>query len=225
MTSHTNSAASKSKDLLNLKKAKRVACIKNKYGSSVTDPVGIAKALSDHWSGISKEGAEPRPPSQCAEYVQSLPIPTSLKRLAPALSNLLSLELVQEAPKRQVSRASPGIDGFALSIHQEFHEFVFVRMLEILQHAQEDGNFPEAWNKGLIWCIPKTAGACTFEKLRPIALQQLKKKWSMTALVIKVEDILREITPPPPNKWDALNTDKCSITFGESEENGTQRSP
>ena len=42
--------------MLNLKKAKQVARIRNKYGSFVTDPVGVAKALSDHWSGISKEG-------------------------------------------------------------------------------------------------------------------------------------------------------------------------
>ena len=71
-------------------------------------------------------------------------------------------------------------------------------MLEILRHAQEDGLFPEAWNKGIIKCIPKTAGAATVEKLRPIALQQLKKKWFMTALLIQVEDIPRQIPPPPP---------------------------
>ena len=123
--------------------------------------------------------------------MQSLPIPTSLKRLSPALFKTLSLELVQEALKRQVPGASPGIDGCALNIYQEFHEFFSVGMLEILQHAQEDGNFPEAWNKGLIKCIPKTAAASTVENLRPIALQQLKKKWFMIALLIKVEDILR----------------------------------
>ena len=49
----------------------------------------------------------------------------------------------------------------------------------------------------------------------------------MTALLIQVEDILRPITPPPPppNKWGALNTDKCITTFCGSEENGTRRSP
>ena len=52
--------------MLNLKKAKQVACIRNKYGSFVTDPVGVAKALSDHWSGISTEGGGT--PEQCAEY-------------------------------------------------------------------------------------------------------------------------------------------------------------
>ena len=172
-----------------------MAWIRNKYGSFVTDPVGVAKALSDHWSGISKEGGGT--PAQCAEYMPFLPIPPSLKRLAPALFKLLSLELVQEVLKRQVPGASRGIDGFALNIYQEFHEFSFLRMLEILQHAQEDGNFPEAWNKGLIRCIPKTAGASTVEKLRPITPQQLKQKWFMTALLILVEDILRQITLPP----------------------------
>ena len=48
----------------------------------------------------------------------------------------------------------------------------------------------------------------------------------MTVLLIQVEDILRQITPPPPpNKWGALNTDKCITTFWGSEENGTRRSP
>ena len=69
-------------------------------------------------------------------------------------------------------------------------------MLEILRHTQEDGNFLEAWNKGRIRCIPETAGASTIEKWRPIALQQLKKKWFMRALLIQVEDILCQMTPP-----------------------------
>ena len=168
--------------MLNLKKAKQVAWIRPKYGSFVTDSVGVAKARSDHWSGISKERGGT--PAQCAEYMQSLPILTSLKGLAPALFKPLSLELVQEALKTQVLGASPSIDGFALNIYQEFHEFFSVRMLEILQHAQEDGNFPEAWNKGLIKCIPKLAGASKVDKLCPIVLQQLKKKLFMTALLI-----------------------------------------
>ena len=147
--------------MLNLKKANQVAWIRNEYGSFVTDSVGVAKAWSDHWSGISKEGGGT--PEQCAQWMQSLPIPTSLKRLAPALFKPLSLEMVQEALKRQFPGASPSIDGFALNIYQEFHEFFFVGMLEILRHTQEDENFPEAWNKGLIRCIPKTAGASTVE--------------------------------------------------------------
>ena len=101
--------------MLNLKKAKQVAWIRNLYGSFVTDPTGVAKALSDHWSGISKEGGGT--PEQCEAYMQSLPIPTSLKRLAPALFKPLSMDLVQEALKRQVPGASPGIDGFALNIY------------------------------------------------------------------------------------------------------------
>ena len=78
-----------------------------------------------------------------------------------------------------------------LNIYQEFHEFFSVGMLEIVQHAQEDGNFPEAWNKGLIKCISKRIGASTVENLRPIALQQFKNKWFRTTLLIQVEDILR----------------------------------
>ena len=93
-----------------------------------------------------------------------------------------------------------------MNIYQEFHAFFSVRMIEILRHAREDGNFTEAWNKGLIKCIPKTARASTVEKLHPIALQQLKKKWFMTALLMQVEDILRQITPLPPNRWGASTT-------------------
>ena len=162
--------------MLNLKKAKQVAWIRSKYGSFVTDPTRVAKALSDHWSGISKEGGGT--PEQCEAYMQSLPIPRSLKRLAPALFKPLSMDLVQEALKRQVPGASPGIDVFALNIYEEFHEFFSARMLEILRHAQENGLFPEARNKGIIRCIPKTARASTVEKLRPIVLQQLKRSGS-----------------------------------------------
>ena len=102
--------------MLSLKRAKQVASIRNKYGSFVTDPLGVAKPLSDHWSGISKEGGGT--PAQCAEYMQSLRSPTSLKRLAPAVFTPLSLELVQAALKRQVLGASPGIDRFDLNIYQ-----------------------------------------------------------------------------------------------------------
>ena len=120
--------------MLNLKKAKQVAWIRNKHGSFVTDPTWVAKALSDHCSGISKEGGGT--PKQCEAYMQSLPIP--------ALFKPLSIDLVQEALRRQVPGASPGIDGFALNIYQEFHEFFSAPMLEILGQAQGDGLFPEA---------------------------------------------------------------------------------
>ena len=69
-------------------------------------------------------------------------------------------------------------------------------LLDILTQAQADGSFPAARNRGLIRYIPKTASACSGEKLRPIAKQQLKKKWFMTILLIQVEDILRQITLP-----------------------------
>ena len=116
--------------------------MRNEYGSFVTDLVGVAKALSDHSGGISKEGGGT--PKQCAEYMQSLPIATSLKRLALALFKTLSLELVQEALKRPVAGASPSIDIFALNIYQEFREFFSISMLEVLRQAQGGGNFPEA---------------------------------------------------------------------------------
>ena len=46
--------------MLYLKKAKQVAWIKNKYGSFVTNPTRVAKALSDHLRVASpKKGAEP----------------------------------------------------------------------------------------------------------------------------------------------------------------------
>ena len=183
--------------MLNLKKAKEVAWIRKKYGSFVTDTEGLAN-LGDHGSGISKEGGGT--PAQCAEYMQSLPIPTSLKRLAPALFKPLSLKLVQDALKRQVPGPSQSIDAFALNIYHEFPKFFYVCMLEIVQHAQEDANLPEAWNKGLIRCIPKTARASTVEKLRFIAVHQLKKNWFMTTLLIQVEHIPRQIAPPPPQQ-------------------------
>ena len=53
--------------MLNLSKAKQVAWSRNEYVSLVSDPVRIAKALSDNWSGISKEAGGT--PAQCAEGV------------------------------------------------------------------------------------------------------------------------------------------------------------
>ena len=122
--------------MLNLKKAKQLAWIRNKYGSFVTDPTGVAKALSDHWSGISKEGGGT--PEQCEAYMRSLPIPTPLKRLASAVFKPLSMDQVEGALKRQVPGAFPGIDGFALNVYQEFHEFFSPRVLEIVRHVHED---------------------------------------------------------------------------------------
>ena len=57
-------------------------------------------------------------------------------------------------------------------------------MFRIAEHCFTTGIFYDDWGVGIINNIPKVAGTCVIAKLRPIALQAVKKKWLMTILCI-----------------------------------------
>ena len=67
-------------------------------------------------------------------------------------------------------------------------------MLAIAQHCFTQGTFFEDWGLGIINSIPKVAGSCAIAKLKPIALQAVKKKWLMTILCLQVEQIFQQLT-------------------------------
>ena len=42
--------------------------------------------------------------------------------------------------------------------------------------------------------IPKAAGLASIDKLRPIALQNVKKKWLMTLVAMQIEQIIQQLS-------------------------------
>ena len=68
-------------------------------------------------------------------------------------------------------------------------------MFQITQAVQASGEFLEACGQGIIRCVPKLARATAANKLRPIVLQQVKKKWFVPVLPLQIEDVLLQITP------------------------------
>ena len=106
----------------------------------------------------------------CPKYLEALPIPAAVKQSA-----LLLFKLGGRGPPETSPGASPRLDGFPLLIYSSFSAFFSPLMLNIIQSAEESGLFPEASGKGVIRCIPNRLDAMPVDKLRPIALQQLKK--------------------------------------------------
>ena len=58
-------------------------------------------------------------------------------------------------------------------------------MLQIAQHCVTHGTFFEDLGLGIINSVPKVAGSCVIAKLRPIALQAVKKSGSRPSCVCK----------------------------------------
>ena len=102
--------------------------------------------------------------------------------------------MVDEALKRLHNDVSPGDDGVGARVYKRFAKVFSPAMLEIAQHCFTHGTFFEDWGLGIINSIPKVAGSCVIAKLRPIALQAVKKKWLMTILCLQVEQNFQQLT-------------------------------
>ena len=171
---------------------RRLGAVRDATGRQLTKPVQIATALKDHWEAVSKEGL--MTVEDCTAFLESLPLPSNFKQMAKALFRPLSQELVDEALKRLHNDVSPGDDGVGARVYKRFAEVFSPAMLQIARHCFTHGTFFEDWGLGIINSIPKVAGSCVNAKLRPIALQAVKKKWLMTILCLQVEQIFQQLT-------------------------------
>ena len=91
---------------------------------------------------------------------------------------------------------APGNDGFSTSIYLALQDLFVDHMHDLVQVAFEEGELSSGWELGLINCNPKTAGPAAVDKLRPIALQDIKKKWFVTVWLCMVEKVITQITHP-----------------------------
>ena len=66
-------------------------------------------------------------------------------------------------------------------------------MHEIAQSSLSNGHLPPGWEMGLINCIPKSVGLATVSKVRPIALQDVKKKWIMNVVSLQIEQHFQQL--------------------------------
>ena len=64
-----------------LQQRRRLAMLRNKGGLLLTEPMAIAKAPQEHWSGIMVAGTKTVP--ECIEYWNSLPLAQNINNVAP----------------------------------------------------------------------------------------------------------------------------------------------
>ena len=67
-------------------------------------------------------------------------------------------------------------------------------MTEIAHTSFARGHLPSGWELGRINCIPKASGLAFVSRLRPIALQDTKKKWSLNVVTLQIEQTFRRLT-------------------------------
>ena len=170
----------------------KLGAVRDKTGAHLTQPLKIATALREHWEGVSKQGL--MSVDACTNFLQSLPLPAIFKTIARALFRPLTQEIVNEVLDRLHSNVSPGDDGVRAKIYQRFAEVFAPAMLQVAKHCFHIGIFYDDWGMGIINSIPKVAGTCMITKLRPITLQEVKKKWLMTILCIQVEQMFQQLT-------------------------------
>ena len=171
---------------------RRLGAVKDATGRQLSKPVQIATALKDHWEAVSKEGL--MTVEDYTIFLESLPLPSNFKQMARALFRPLSQQLVDEALKRLHNDVSPGDEGVGACVYKCFAAMFSSAMLAIAQHCFTQGSFFEDWGLGILNSITKVAGSCAIAKLRPIALQAVKKKWLMTILCLQVGQIFQQLT-------------------------------
>ena len=175
-----------------LQARKRLGWVKSKTGQLLSDPLVIASALEQHWSGVTRPGLSTS--EECHRYLDRLKLPPNFSVMARALFRLLTPALVSEALDRLHNSSSPGEDGVGAGFYKYFREFFEPLMFQLCDIAFNSGSLPEGWETGLINMIPKAAGLASIDKLRPIALQNVKKKWLMTIVAMQIEQIIQQLS-------------------------------
>ena len=173
-----------------LQARKRPGWVKNKGGEVLTDPVAMAQALEEHWADFTSLGLSSL--EDCMAFLRKLKQPSNFAIMSRAPFRPLFESLGAEALDRLHCSSSPGFDGISADIYTTDWEFFQPLMFEIAQDSFSQGSLPPLWDLGLINCIPKAAGLMMVSKLRPIALQDIKKKWLMNIVCLQVEQIFQQ---------------------------------
>ena len=171
---------------------KRLGWVRNKGGQVLADPVAIAQALEQHWAEVTTPGLAPV--EDCAAFLRKLKLPHNFCVMARTLCRPVSEALVADALDRLNSGSSPRQDTLPARVYCTFHSFFIPPMMEISHHAFTIGEPPARWELGLINCNRKALGLAAVSKLRPIALQDVKKKWIMNIVSLQIEQIFQQLT-------------------------------
>jgi hypothetical protein len=78
--------------MVQLRNRKKLGWVRDKTGQTLSVPKDIAKALNEHWTGVTTP--PPTTEAQCEAYLKSLNIPDNLLSMAKLLFRPLSRELV-----------------------------------------------------------------------------------------------------------------------------------
>ena len=78
--------------------------------------------------------------------------------------------------------------------YKTFSDIFVPRMFEVASECFESGSIFPDWAIELINSILKSTGTPSVGRLRPIALQDVKKKWIMNIVCLMVEQIFQQLT-------------------------------
>ena len=131
-----------------LQARKRLGWVKSKRGHLLADPLAIASALEQHWSGVTRPGLSSS--EECHRYLDRLKLPPNLSVMVRALFRPLTPALVSEALDRLHNSSSPGEDGVGAGFYKYFGEFFERLMFQLCDTTFNSGSLPAGWETGLI---------------------------------------------------------------------------
>ena len=189
-TSQKDRSSQINKLMRQLQACNRLGWVQSNTGQVLTEPVAIASALEEHWTSVTAPGFATV--SDCHKFLSKLPLPPNFSIMARALFRPLSSSLRTEALDRVHASSSPDEDGIGAELYKTFRSFFEPLMLQICNMSFNSGMLPDGWEPRLIDMIPKAAGLAAVSKLRPIALQNVEKKWMMTIVTLQIEQIIQQ---------------------------------
>ena len=176
-----------------LQHRQRLSSLRDQYGTLLTEPLQMAKALQDNWAGIMAAGT--KSVAECVEYLNSLPLQANIKGVAPTLLRPLSQELVRRALENTKTGSSLGINGVPAEIFMALAHTLVPRTTQRIARMLQRGAIPPGWVLGLLSPIPKETGSVSITALRPICLQNVPFEWVSATVCLMLEDVVAFATP------------------------------
>ena len=142
-----------------------------------------------------KEG--PKRVKEGMDFLDSLPLPRTLRNYAALLMRPLSTYLVQIALEKMKRGSAPGVDSIPAEVFMSMPSVFVAPMYDAMSNFLAQGAIPVACALGVINPIPKDQGSISVQTLRPICLQNVIFKWAWAIILLTTEDVVAFASPRP----------------------------
>lgn len=173
-----------------------ISALETEQGEVVSDAPGIANICHSFYSKLySVDPVMAASVAACEDVLAKL-TPRITASMQAILNNPLTEEELHEACTKLARAKSPGPDGIAVEMFQEYWDFLGFDYSQIVATALQNGRFPPEVTTGQIVLLHKGGDRQRLHNWRPTTLLNSTYKIVAKAIQLRLQAILTDVISP-----------------------------